>query len=77
MYHIPSFENAHILSEEDMSTDKIYPIISNGVATMVGKDLITKRIGTVTWSWTDDEGQLHKKNYQCYLLYRTTSKHTK
>ena len=43
-----------------MFTDKIEPIISNGVVTIGGKYLITKEIGTVIWSWTDDEGQLHK-----------------
>ena len=41
-----------------MFTDKIEPIISNGVVTIGGKGLITKLIGTVSWSWTDDERQL-------------------
>ena len=41
-----------------MSTDKIGPIISNGVVTIGRKDLIPKGIITVRWSWTDDEGQL-------------------
>ena len=42
--------NSHICSEEDMFTDKIDPIISNGVVTIGKKDLITKDIGTVRWS---------------------------
>ena len=33
-------ENDHICSEEDMSTYNIYTIISNGVATIGGKDNI-------------------------------------
>ena len=46
--------NAHIFSEEDILTDNIYPIIYNGVATIGGKDIITKGIGTVICSYTDD-----------------------
>ena len=44
-----------------MFTDKIETIISNGVATICGIFLIPKGIGTVSWSWTDYEGQLHTK----------------
>ena len=45
-----------------MITDKIYPIIYNGVA---------KGIGTVSWSWTDDEGQMYiiKLNNLLYSIY--------
>ena len=42
-----------------MFTDKIEPIISNGFATIGGKYLIPKWIGTVTWYWNDDEVQIH------------------
>ena len=42
-----------------MFTDKIELIISNGVETIGEKDLIPKGIGTVSWSWNDDEGQVH------------------
>ena len=37
--------------------------------TTVGKYIIPKGIGTVRWSWTDDEGQLHtnKLNYVLYF----------
>ena len=55
-----NYANAKKLSEEDMFTDKIEPIISNGVATTVGKYTIPKSIDTVIWSWNDDEEQLHK-----------------
>ena len=41
-----------------MFTDKIEPIIYNGVESIGGNDIIPKVIGTVIWSWTDDEGQL-------------------
>ena len=44
-----------------MFTEKIEPIIYNGVANIGEKYLIPKGIGTVTWSWTDDGGQLHTK----------------
>ena len=54
-------ENAHIFSEKYIFTDKKKTIIYNGVATICGKDLITKRIDTVSWTWTDDEGKLYKK----------------
>ena len=37
-----------------MFTDKIEPIISNGVATICGKDLILRFIDTVISSCTDD-----------------------
>ena len=50
------YVKAQIWSEEDMFNDKIEPIISNGVATIGGKYLIPKGIGTVSWSWTDYEG---------------------
>ena len=45
-----------------MLTYKIEPIISNGVAIKVGEDIIPKGIGTVHWSWTDDEVQLNTKS---------------
>ena len=43
-----------------MFTEKIKPIIYNGVTTIRGKDLIPKGIGTDRWSYTDDKEQLHK-----------------
>ena len=52
-----------------MFTDKIDPKIYNGVATMGGKYIIPKGIGTVKWSWTDGEGQLntHRLNNVPYF----------
>ena len=46
-----------------MLTEKIEPVIYNGVATIGGKYLIPKWIGTVIWYWTDDEGNLHKNKF--------------
>ena len=46
--------HSHICSVEYIITYKIEPIISNGVATIGGKDIITKGIGTVICSYTDD-----------------------
>ena len=43
-----------------MFTDKIEPIIYNGVIDIGGNDLIPIGIGTVIWYWTGDEGQLQK-----------------
>ena len=42
-----------------MFTEKIYNIISNGVANIGGRYIITKGIGTVIRSCTDVEGKLH------------------
>ena len=42
-----------------MFTDNIDPIITNGVATIGVKYIIQKGIGTVIWSYTDDEEQPH------------------
>ena len=46
-----------------MFTDKLQPIISYGVATMGGKYIIPKGIGTVSWSWNDDEGKLYTNKW--------------
>ena len=46
-----------------MLTKKIEPIIYNGVETIGGKYLIPKGIGTVSWYWTDYEGQIHTKKF--------------
>ena len=55
---VDKYDNARICSEEDVFTYNIEPIIYNRVATIGGNDLITKIIGIVSWSWTDDEGKL-------------------
>ena len=52
-----------------MFTDKIDPIIYNGVANIGGKDLIPKWICTVSWSWTDDEGQIHTNKLKIVLYF--------
>ena len=64
--------NSHICSEEDIFTDKIEPIISNGVTNIGVKDIIPKGIGIFIWSWTDDEGQLHTNRFN-NVLYSTES----
>ena len=53
-----------------MLTEKIEPVISNGVTTIGGKDIIPKGIGKVRWYWTDDEGQLYtnKLNNVIYFI---------
>ena len=63
--------NTHILSEENLFTDKIEPIISNEVATEGIKYLIPKGIGTVTSSWNEDGGEINtqKLNYLICLPY--------
>ena len=55
---VDNSDNAHIFSEEDMFTHKIYPVFSNGVATIGETNLIPKGIDTVSWYYTDDKGQL-------------------
>ena len=42
--------NAHIFSEEEMLTNKIEPVVSNGVATIGRNDIIEEEVGTVIWS---------------------------
>ena len=42
--------NSHIFSEEDILTDKIEPVISNGVATIGGGYTIQKGIVTLSLS---------------------------
>ena len=42
------------------------------MSTIGGKDLISKSIDTVSWSWTDDEGQLHTQKLN-NGLYSTES----
>ena len=55
---VDNSKNSHICSEEIIFTEKIEPIISNVVATIGGKRLIPKGIGTFSWSWTYDKVQL-------------------
>ena len=52
-----------------MFTDKIERIISNGVVTIGGRDLITKGIGTVIWSCNDDEGKMHTKRLNNVIYF--------
>ena len=56
-----------------MFTDKIEPIISNGVATIGGKDIIPKRIGKIRQSWDDKNGKLHIKTLCVCILLATGS----
>ena len=60
---VDNYYNAHICLQGDMFTDKIDPIISNGVATIGEKYLIPKGIGTVCLSWTYDDGQLYTNKF--------------
>ena len=53
-----------------MFTDKIESIIYNGVATIGGEYLIKKGIGTVIWSWTDDEGKLQTKKLNNVIYFK-------
>ena len=55
-----------------MFTDKIDPIISNGVETIGENDIIPIGIVTVSWSWTDNEVKLHTKKLN-NILYFTES----
>ena len=52
-----------------MFTDKIEPIIYNGVATLFRTDLIPKEIGSVGWSWNYDEGQLNTNKFNNVLYF--------
>ena len=52
-----------------MFTYKIEIIISIGVVTTGGKDLIPKGVVTVSWSWTDDEVQRQTKKWNNTLYF--------
>ena len=52
-----------------MFTDKIEPIISNGVENIGGKYLITKGIVTVSWSWIDNDGKLQTNTFNKVLNF--------
>ena len=52
-----------------MFNEKIELIISNRAVTIGGKYLIPKGIGTVSWYWTDDEGQLHTNRFNMYYTF--------
>ena len=56
-----------------MFTDKIELINSNGVANISGEHLILKGIVIVSWSWTDDEGQLHIKKFNNVTYFSDSS----
>ena len=58
-----------IFPKKDMFTDNIFPIISNGVATIGRKSLIPKGIGTVIWDWTDDKGKLRKNKLKNVIYF--------
>ena len=53
-----------------MFTDKIYPIISNVVATIGGKDHTPKVVVTVILSWTDDEGKLQTNKLNNVIYFK-------
>ena len=55
-----------------MLTKNIQTIISNGVATIGGKDIIPKYIGTLSWSPTYEEGKLHKNKLNNVLYFPDT-----
>ena len=55
-----------------MFSDNIEPKISNILETIGGKYIIPEGIGTFSWSWTDDGGQLHTKKLN-NVIYFTNS----
>ena len=52
-----------------MFTDKIEPIISNGVETIGGKGIIHKGIATVSWSCNNDEGKLCRNKWNNLIYF--------
>ena len=47
----------------------IYPVISNGVATIGGEYLNNKGIYTIRWSCSGDEGKIHKDKLKNVLNF--------
>ena len=68
---VDNSENAHIFSEEDMFTDKIEPIISNGVATIGGNDLIKKLLTQLSGPGMMMRGNGTKRNLIMYSTLLT------
>ena len=62
--------NAHICLGGDIFNDNIEPIPYNVVATIGEKSLIPKGIGTVSWSWTDDEEQLYTNKLNNLIYFK-------
>ena len=60
-----------------MFTDKIYPMMSNGVSTIGGKDIHPKGAVKVIWSCTDGFKKLTQINIKFTLLYRLTIQYPK
>ena len=54
-----------------MFTENIYTIISNGVVTIRGKDIIPKGSVTVSWSCNYYEGQLHTSKLNNLLYHQS------
>ena len=69
---VDKYSNVKKCSEKYIFTDKIEPISSNGVETIGGKDVITKEIFTIRWSWTDEEVQIYTSKFK-NILYSTDS----
>ena len=65
-------ENAHMCSEEEMFTDNIDLILSNGESTIVGNDFITKVVVVVSWSCTSDKRKIYTKIFN-NVIYFTDS----
>ena len=56
-----------------MFTDNIETIMYNGVVTIGGNYIIPKGIVTVSWYWTDDEGQLHTNKLNTVIYFPDSS----
>ena len=56
-----------------MFTDKIEHILSNILATIGGRDIITKGIVTVRWSCNDYQGQLYTDKFNDVLYFTESS----
>ena len=52
-----------------MFTDKIYPMMSNGVSTIGGKDIHPKGAVKVIWSCTDDLKKTYKNKFKNVLYF--------
>ena len=67
---VDNTSNDNICSDEDMFTDKTEPIIYNGVATIGVKFIISKGIVKVSFSWNDDERQLHTNKLNTVIYFQ-------
>ena len=61
--------NVHVCNQKGMYVGELRPIKSHKVATIGGKGHSPEGIGTVKWSWNDDDGRKHEYLVEDVLFF--------